>query len=148
MEGDLSPRSAEIVELRSQLAMERAEKTNALAKAAELRAAAAVPAPETAALEPADPGSSAPQDPAKARIVAAVAEAMRGQLSSNTSTNKFNARVAAMGPEKFTPQGKQTLESCEKRKAIWLRSAKIAFRFSQQSWRCVISSRGSASLGA
>ncbi len=103
---------------------ERAEKTNALAKAAELRAAAAVPAPETAAPEPAAPGSSAPQDPTEARIVAAVAEAMRGQLSSNTSTNKFNAAVAAMGPEKFTPQGKQTLEN-------WLRSAKIAFRFSQ-----------------
>ena len=49
---------------------------------------------------------------------------MRGQLSSNISTNKFNAAVAAMGPEKFNPQGKQTLEN-------WLRSAKIAFRFSQ-----------------
>ena len=46
MEGDLSPRSPEMVELRSQLAMERAEKTNALAEAAEIRAAAAVPAPE------------------------------------------------------------------------------------------------------
>ena len=104
--------------------MERAEKTNAQVEAAELRAAAAAPAPEPAASEPAAPGSSAQEDPTEARIVAAVAEAMRGQLSSNSSTNKFDAAVAAMGPEKFNPQGKQTLEH-------WLRSAKIAFRFSQ-----------------
>ena len=104
--------------------MERAEKSNAQAEAAELRAAATAPAPEPAASEPAAPGSGAQEDPTEARIVAAVAEAMRGQLSSNSSTNKFNAAVAAMGPEKFNPQGKQTLEN-------WLRSAKIAFRLSQ-----------------
>ena len=96
--------------------MERVDKSNAQEEAAELRAAAAAPAPKPAAPEPAAPGSGAQEDPAKARIVAAVAKAMRGQLSSNSSTNRFNAAVAAMGPEKFKPQGKQTLEN-------WLRSA-------------------------
>ena len=100
MDGDLSPRSAEIVELRSQMTAERAEKDNALAVAAELCAAAL--AIETAVPDPAAPGPSAQQDPTEACIVAAAAAALRGQISSNSSTNRFNAAVAAMGPEKFS----------------------------------------------
>ena len=124
MDGELSPRSAELVELRSQLDAARAEKDNALAETAELRAAAAAPATETAVPDPAAPGPSGQQDSTEARIVAAVAAALRGQFSSNSSTNRFNAAVAAMGPEKFSPQGKQTLEN-------WLRSVRLAFRYSQ-----------------
>ena len=122
MAGELSRRSAEIVELRSKPDAATAERDNALAEASALCAAAA--APDTAVPDPAAPGPSAQQDSTEARIVAAVAAAMRGLFSSNTSTNRFNAAVAAMGPEKLSPQGKQTLDN-------WLRSIKIAFRYSQ-----------------
>ena len=117
MAGELSPRFAEIAELHSKLDAATAERENALADASALRAAAATP-------DPAAPGPGAQPDFVEARIVAAIAAAMRGQFSLNTSTNRFNATVAAMGPEKFSPQGKQTLDN-------WLRSMKIAFRYSQ-----------------
>ena len=73
MEGELSLRLTEIVELRSQLDAARAEKDNALAEAATLRAAAAAPATETAVPDPTAPGPSGQQDSTEARIVAAVA---------------------------------------------------------------------------
>ena len=57
-----------------------------------------------------------------------VAASLRGRFSSNSSTNRFNAAVAAMGPEKFSPQGKQALEN-------WLRSARRHRATSFSSWR-------------
>ena len=111
---DLSPRSAELVELRTQLAIANAAKDNAEAEAAELRRAAESPAP-------AEPEAA---DPEVTRIVAAVKASFQAQFSSNPGTNRFNAAVSAMGSEKYSPKGKQTLED-------WLRTVNIAFRASK-----------------